>query len=192
LGVAVFLGICFFGRSIACLFKGGSYLDGNLICISGLVRFWDPVEIDAVLASSWDDVYVEMRNHLAGGSAVVLDEVAAFGVRGLNDGVRGLLCGTEGGGDFVRRGMGDCFEMLLGEYERVTGGYGVDVEDDECLFVLIDARRWNLTGNDFAKNAVCHMLPSSIRAVTSGAWGKKAGTPSFKGKRARVQIAMQS
>ena len=99
-----------------------------------------------------EEVDMQVRDALAGVRAVVHDEAEPFGEL--------EFFGDRAGGEQEMAeeglvggvGLADAWDGLLRDDEQVDGRGGLDVVDDDAMFVLVlDARR-NLAGDDFLED----------------------------------------
>ncbi len=105
-----------------------------------------------VHGASAEDVEVKVVDGLTAVAASVDDDAVAVGEMLAGDGRGGVEefaeqgCGSVGGGG----------KVLAGDGEEVSGGFGVDVGEDDGVLVLVDGLDGDGAVGDFAEDAVVH------------------------------------
>ena len=100
------------------------------------------------------DVYVRVEYYLPRAGTVVHADIDAVGLERLlermGDGAR---CVHDGRPIFLIN-VEDVGRVFLWDDKRMSGVHGVDVEERECLLVLVHCLRGEFARNDFAEQAI--------------------------------------
>ena len=132
------------------------YLEKSADVISVLYHFVAELE-------SAENVEMQMHHRLAAVLAAVVDDavalVKALGLRDLRDGLK-ALCDIHGIALIDFTGAAD---VLLRHHQNVDRSLGIDVPEGIDVFVLIHLCAGNVPGNDFAEQAVFHLLYPPVR-----------------------------
>jgi len=119
-------------------------------------RLRRPAESQAVSRPPRNQMNVQMRNHLPGAPAVVLENVHAIRREGRLDSRRQRRQLPAQVRRLLRRHLHDRTVMLLGNQKRMARRDGLDVHEHQAHLILINPGAGDLAGGNLAENAIGH------------------------------------